>query len=509
MVSARQDNLAGAASAVATAWHQLLTDRAPAAALARLSCLALESERAAHHAALAAIAADRLGQYRKAREWLLLTESLATQPPPQLKFDLAYVKARVALRTDALSARHELLLAAEHAASTPSHKLRTRTLEAEYALRDGQTRAGLAAALHVGADTDVSPHVAARALLVATGARLQISDLDGAERDLARARTALSACEEDPTLVCQADNWQAEIAWHRRDLVLCKSLCQRNQRHAGAIDYVRGEAFARARMGAVLRQQGERFEAETTARRAVAAFAETGDVFADASARLALATLEAERGELVRARRRLDRALRNIRGLHLDHLVPVAMVRLLRIATARSDATDAELALAELGTQPKAEEAPAAIVRWWRSRGDQDRALDVPGPNTVFGRALWHIERSRAYLSTGGIRRARHEARKAQKLATAAQLAELDLYAQLIDRGLASEPGSAWESLRHRASRSPWVDLSLAALELQARRAHATSPELARPLWKSLAARAAELGYRADAQEAEGWLSGL
>ena len=508
MATARLTNLVSAATAAAKAWQGLLADRAPAAEMSRLWCLAEDFPNASHTAALAAIEADRVGQYREAREWLLLTESLGVEPTDALLFDLAYVKARVALRTDALSARHELLQAVDQAATTASNRLRTRTLEAEYALRDGQTRGGLAAALHVSANAGVEPRVATRALLVAIGARLQLGDLDGAERDLARARTIMLPAKH-PTLVCQADNWEAEIAWQRRDLDRCHTLCQRNQLQAARIGYVRGEAFARARLSAVLRQQGERFTAEATARRAVAAFAETGDIFADASARLALATLEAERGELVRSRRRLDHALRNIRGLHLDHLLPAAMCGLLRLATAQGNPTDAALALAELGPHPTAEEAPAAVVRWWRSRGDLGRAMEVDGPQGVFGRALWHIERARAQLSSGGLRRARHEARKAHKVATSAQLEELALYAELVFLGLSAAPGEHWETLRHKASRSPWVDLSLMALELEARQTHAHSPQASIPMWKALAARASELGYRAEAQDAEAWLSRL
>lgn len=507
MAEARLGDRARTARRLRDQWVAALDRRASARALARLSQLAGDPSAAWTHAVRAALEEDAVGRYGEARSWLLLTESLAGAAPddPEMAFDLAWVKARVALRTDPLTSRRTLLAAAEAVATTEQHLLRVRALETGYAMREGATRRALAIALHVGTQGDVDPVTAARALLVAVQVRLGLGDTLAARRELDRA-TELSQRAGDPLLSIEVAGWEAEMAWNARELAKSEALCRTNLQHARHLSSVLGEARALSRLAAILRLNGDRTRAESYARKARDAYRASGDVVQDAESRLALATLEAERGELVEARARLDTALRHIQGLHLDHLLPSAMRLALRIAAARADISDANVALGVLSRDPTADdEAPAALVRWWRARGDLDRALRVPRPTDPgFGRGLWHVERARVRLAQADDKAAREEARIALVIAGLGGFADLMLYARLIVEGLGDADEARFTELTNRSAASPWVDLALACMDVRARR----DPDRARGhrTWRTLAARARELGYQSDAEDAEAWL---
>jgi hypothetical protein len=459
-------------------------------------------------AARAAIRAERRGLYGEARDWSLLTEVLGKHAgSPEPAFDLAYVKARVALNANPSRSHRVLLEAAKSLAADPRQHLRIKILEAEYTLREGEVRKALAASLRVGTEARTIPALGARALLVAVHARVTLREPMEARRELARARTMIEEADH-ARLRLQADNWEAELAWHGRDLAKCITLCDQNIKVAQKLGMVRGEAFALSRKAAVLRLRGRRPEAEQLARSACDAFSSTGDIRLDVASRLSLAALEAERGDLVSARNGLDMALRHIQGLHLEHLLPTAMRIALRIAAARMDPSDAQVPLDVLTQQPDIDdEGPAARVRWWKTRGDATRALEVSAPaDPGYGRALWHLERARTHLGIGDDEAAREDASYAIVVATTGSFAELGLYARLVLDGLTNPPENRWNDLQRRAAASPWVALSLAALDLDARRRTSLDPEAANRAWRTLAARAHELGYRADAEDAVAWL---
>ena len=168
--------------------------------------------------------------------------------------------------------------------------------------------------------------------------------------------------------------------------------------------------------------------------------------------------------------------------------------------------SDANVALGVLSRDPTADdEAPAALVRWWRARGDLDRALRVPRPTDPgFGRGLWHVERARVRLAQADDIAARDEARIALVISGLGGFSDLMLYARLVVEGLGDADEARFSTLKRRAAASPWVDLALACMDVQARR----DPDKARGrrTWRTLAARARELGYQSDAEDAEAWL---
>jgi len=504
---ARQPNPKRSAAMLASAWKKApLNDPG---ALATLRLLSGEAVKAWEPAARAAMLADQRGEFAAAREWLLLLDILPANPrrPPQLDFELAYVQARVALRTDQGTVRSNLVDVAETLARTEEQHHRVRLLRAEFELRQGEVRPPLVSALRVGSTSSgAPPGVQVRALLVAIECRLLLGQIPEALRDLDRAESLVKT-HRDPMLQVRVTHARAELAYRQHDLLWCRALCQKNIRIASEHSYVQGVAFAAHRLGHVLRAMGRRREAEAQIRSARDAFMATGDPYPDAEAGLALATLLVERGEPLAARHLLDETIHRIRGLMLEHLLPRAMRVTLKVATLTGETTDATLALPGLSSDD--DEAAAALVHWWRSRGDVDRALNVAAPphELSYGHTLWRLERARAALVGARREMAAEEARAGLEAASARGFAELQIYAQLLLGAVTDIDDDAWAELLRRATTSVWTEVFLGALEMDARRLSRTNPVQARQRWRALEARAAELGYQPGVNEATGWLS--
>ena len=508
LARSRLPALKRSAAILAKAWGR--TPLQDPGAMATLYLLAGDAMRAWEPAARAAMHADRYGEFAVARQWLLLLDTLPPHPKrdPSLDFELAWVQSRVALRTDQGTVRVGLVDVAEKLARTESHHQRVRLLRAEFGLRQGAVRPPLVAALRVGSTNSGAPAaVQVRALLVAIRCRLVLGQIPEALRDLDRAEKLVED-HPDPLLKVRVTHARADLAFHQHDLLWCRALCQKTIRMASEHGYMRGVAFSAHRLGHVLRAMGRRRDAEAQIRSAREAFMSTGDPTPDAEAGLALATLLVERGEPLAARHLLDETIHRIRGLYLDHLLPIAMRVTLKVATLTGETTDATLALpgVDVGAD---DEASAALVHWWRSRGDVDRALAVTGPSDLrtFGYTLWRLERARAALVGNRERMAQEEARKGLDEATAQGFAELQVYAQLILGAITDVDDGAWAELQRRAMTSMWTEVFLGALEMDARRLSRSQPELARQRWRALEARSGELGYRPGVEEATGWLA--
>jgi tRNA A-37 threonylcarbamoyl transferase component Bud32 len=528
LARARVANLKRSAATLAAAWGaSRIEGSGHAADLATLWLLAGDPVRAWDPAAEAAIAAERLELYPEARQWLLTLDVL---PGPEQRradqeFDLAIARARVALNLDSVAVRLALVDAAEAHLTTADQEHRIRLLRAEYGLRLGEARTALVSALRVGSSATGSLQV--QALLLAVRCRTQLRQYAEAPRDLDRAeallndRSADRSAEDalaDAILAVRIGNARAELALVQQDLLWCRALCQQNIRSASQHGYVRGIAESAHRLAAVLRMLGRRREAEHQIRSAREAVAQTGDAVLDAETGLALATLLVERGETLPARHLLDETIRQIRSLSLEHLLPIAMRVALQIATLTGDPTEGNAALAGIhevgGGHP---ETPAAIVHWWRSRGDLDRALAVKEPDDRgFGAVLWRVEHARAALMAGYVEQGRKAAESAVDRASELGFTELQTYALLVlgalrvdasgSGPLAEVDDEGWTELQRRATQSMFTEVFLGALEMDARRLEHTDPALARNRWRTLQARARELGYQPGVEESQSWL---
>jgi tRNA A-37 threonylcarbamoyl transferase component Bud32 len=509
-VRARLVKLGPSAATLAATWEKLPPREEWAADLATLWLLAQEQARAWAPAATAAIRAERLELYPEARRWLLLLDTLPTPAPApggDREFELAVVRARVALYTDALSVRPTLVDSAEVHARTQDQENLVRLLRSEYTLRMGEARTALVGALRVGSQASGAPAaLQVQALLLAVRCRIVLRQIPEAIRDLDRAEGLLGAA--DPLLAVRTSNARAEIALLQQELLWCRALSQQNIRQASQHRYVRGIAEAAHRLGQVLRMLGRRREAEHQIRSARDAVAETGDAVLGAETGLALATLLVERGEQLPARHLLDDTIRRIRGLALEHLLGPCMRLALQIATQTGDTADATVAIAQIEeVGPKDPETPAALVHWWRSRGDIERALAVTEPSDRgYGHVIFRVERARAALAAGYEESGRKDLDEAIDRASELGFGELQTYALLVLGTVVEIEEETWAELQRKAARSMWTEVFLGALEMDARRLSRTDPVSARMRWRTLLARSRELGYSPGVQEAEGWL---
>ncbi|MBT3223272.1 MAG: hypothetical protein HN348_29720, partial [Proteobacteria bacterium] len=409
-----------------------LGDSADPGHLATLQLLAGNQKGAWTPAARAAHQAQRAGRFSEARKWLLVLDTLPKQSLQD--FDLALVRAQVALHTEPGEPRMELVVLCEHLAKDRKQEDSARILGAKYLLRKGEPRAALVSALRLASPAlEPDPEIALRALQVAIQCRLALYQFTDATRELRRAEELLKQ-NPDRILHIQLGNIRAELAFARHDLIACRKHCQELIRQAAEAGYVRGVAFAASRLGRVLRMLGRRREAEHQTRSARDAFEANGDLALCTEAGLALATLTCERGDIVGARHMLDETIRSIRGLNMEHLLPGAMRVALQVATLRGDPADAALALSTIEQSSTHDaEGPATLVRWWRTRGDIDRALAVEGPDRhCYGHTLWLLERARAALVGGDDALALELVRLGLREAIQLAYSEMQIYARLL-----------------------------------------------------------------------------
>jgi tRNA A-37 threonylcarbamoyl transferase component Bud32 len=509
-LAARLTDLRESARKLDEAWS---AEGSSPADLVPLRLLAGDPYGAWEPAVRAAVEAEAVGRYADARRWLLLTDMLPQDAGTghlERGFDLVYTTARVALRTEAGAPRFELVDEVEKRAKTTAQEQLGRVLRGEFQIRAGEARAALVAMLRVASPLqNPEPIVAVKALLAATHARFLLGQFTEAAGQLERAE-ALLRDHPEPRLQVLVANWRSELLYRNSDLQACRTLLQDTLRTASQAAYVRGAAFAASRLGQVLRLLGKRREAEHQMRAAQLAFLDTTDLALGAEAELELATLRAERGDAAGARYLLDDAIRRIQGLGLDPLLGRAMRVVLQISILRVDATEAAQALDALAQSPDPE-APAALVRWWRVRGDVEHALVVSPPKEPgYGHVMWRLERARAALAAqvGGI--ARTEAEAAYADARRLGFAELELYGKLLLGAIDRVDDGAWRELQRQASMSLFTEVYLGAIEMDARRLAAAGQQAdAHGRWRTLRARAEELGYRPGVEEAAGWLQGL
>jgi hypothetical protein len=498
-----------AARSLAEAWAQALGPKADPADIACLRLLSAEPAVAREPAIRAALEAAAIGRFGDARRYLALSDGLGPGGVDG-RFDVAALRARVALRTEAGPPRVDLVDACETLARVGEEDAWTRILRGEFQLRAGEARPALVSSLRLAGQLQGAlPLETVRALLVATEARFQLGQLDEARPQLDRAR-AILAEHPDPKLEVEVANWLSELLFRKGDLAGCRALLQDTIRLAGETGYVRGAAFAAGRFARVLRALGRRPEAEHQMRAAREAFQDTADLMLDIDACLELAMLRAERADAAGAHHLLDDAIRRAAGLRVQGQLARAMRVALAIAVVRGDSTDAMMALSTVESSDDPE-APAVLVRWFRTRGDGMRAMDVPGPSKdqLFGHTLWKVERARAALIAGDRWVADTEADEALEIAMRHRLGEVAVLARLILGVLRPVDEASWRELQRLAASSLFAEVYLGAIELDARRMHANGDkEGARARWTALRARSEELGYRPGVEEAAGWLQG-
>lgn len=506
----RLADLAQAARAIARVWEEVLGDSASPEALAHLYLLAGDPARARPPCARAALLALDEGRYADARRWLFQHDILPAPDSETLPFNVALARAEVALVTEAEEPRELLIQACESAARTEAEQALVAILQAAYELRRGEIRPALVSALRIASPSRApSPRLAARALILATRCRVRLGQYTDAQAQLTRAEALIFG--GSPT------HMEAGLALLRAEVLLATEELDAAGAQAEAMllqarrkGQLHDSATAGLLLSRVLRLVGRRGRAEGLARAATADAARTGDLELEAEARLSLASLLVERGDAAGARPHLDDAIRRLRSLHADHLLPWALRVVLQAAIAEVDPHEADAALAAFRRNPGADpEMAAVVVRWWRIRGDAQAALAVPAPrHGTWAHLAWLIERARTLLLVGETDRARQLAGQTRVQALERGFDELELYARLIEHAANINDEASWQHTCREAAASLWTDLCFGALELDARRRQqAGDVEGARTIWRALYTRCEELGYRPGYEEASGWLS--
>ncbi|MFK7928204.1 MAG: protein kinase [Myxococcota bacterium] len=502
---------ATAARAVAEAWVRVQGDRADAGALARLHLLAGQPDEARAPARTAALRELQQGRYSHARRWLFLLDALPAKSGRDHSFELAAARAKVALVTEAEAPRTLLVEVVERAATTPAQVAEATLLRAAYQLRQGEVRPALVECLRLASPSRApTPAHAAHALVLATHCRLRLHQLDDAQAQLTRAEALLAGADE-VTLSVEVALMRAQLLLQAQALDAAGAQAEALVQDARRRHHLHDEARASGLLAQVLRRAGRRSRAEALARSARTRAAQTGDLALVAEVTLTLATLQVERGDATAARSNVDGVLRQLQELRLDHLIPHALRVVLQIAQASGDPHAADLALSTFRTRPHADpEAPATLVRWWRLRGDVQRALSVPAPTGhTWGNLIFRLERARVYLVTGQQKDAEMLAREARIEASENGFDELELYAQLLEHAATEPDVATWNQTCSRALESVWTELCFGALELDARRRGRDGDTVgATDRWRTLLARCEELGYRPGSEEAQGWLDG-
>ncbi|MFZ5481287.1 MAG: protein kinase domain-containing protein [Myxococcota bacterium] len=474
--------------------------------LARARLLADDAPGAFEPAALAAIEAERRGRYREAREWLVLLDALprdrAGAAYQRLRFPLARCRAAVAARTGSDRPRADLLGLAVQRAETRIDRIEVALLHAEHLRRAGDVRAALVACMKQAGrpvSDELSARVAVAALLQAAEIRLELGQHADARAHLDRAESLRGGRHGDIDQVL-LDHLRAEVALAGGDLDGCVELCRRGIRLATALGADRGLARLHLSHGHALFYLGDRVAAEeagATARRLQVA---SGERAAAAETAVHLGGLALGRGDPATAALHVREALTTARRLNLVRLRARALALSLEVATVRRDPEAARRVLAEVDTLP-ARETPLAVaeLRWWRSVGEYDRALLAadPGATTGYRGAEMELETARLRIVCGDTHKAFAHLERAEALAKAGGFRELLLYARVLRGAAEPDVDDGWAATVEEALRSPWIDLFLYVLLVDARRRHVQGDALgARGRYLELAVRAEEHGHR-------------
>ncbi len=451
----------------------------------------------------AALVAERTGRYAIARRWLLLLDTLdkdrSSAAYKQLRFSLAWCRARVAHMTETERPRQDLVDAADARARHPADKALCALLRAELEKRQGRLeRAAQEASRSAETFAKQAPEAAVRLWNEAGDCWLSAGEAARAQRCHDRAVELLPRVT-DAFLPIETEVLNARLLLHEDRLLEARRACEDARDASVLLRYPRGEAFhARTQAEALLRL-GQRREAEDCSRDARNLFVEHGHRAGAAAANVQLARLAVGRGELAAGRLLLDEALSTARKLHLRRLMPEALSVALMLAVLEDDQTNAEQVRQEyLSLRSHHDDWSVAQLVWRRSQGDlsavERLARETPPRGYVAARA--QLELARARLAAGQNEAANEALMEGHKLANQASLQELQLYARVIAGGVAPLTQRRWEDVVKACNRASWVELFLGVLEFDGRLRRAAQDESgAIASFRALHRRAADLGH--------------
>ncbi len=450
-------------------------------------------------AARAAIAAERLGRYAPAREWLLLLDDIPkdrnSAAYQRLAFPLAWTRARIAHMCDTERVRRDLVEQAAARAGEPLDKHRVALLLIQLRLRGGDAKGALARARRSIDEVGTSDAVLAGRLgLAEAEARQARGDHPTAQEVCEQALRRLDP-QEHPLLTLELSMVEARALVRCGDLGRAAELARRGLAMSRRLGLPRGSGTFALVLARADRLRGRRRRAEALAWESRQTFVQHGDQHLHADTSLELARLALGRGELSAAAVHLDHASHGARKLNLAPLTVRALALELELAVISGDGERERRVLSDLAVRHVREDDVAvALARRARIRGDEgafDEALRGAPADGYAGAAI-RLELARLHLESDEPERARRPLRDGLDLAQEAELSELTLYGRLLAGLVPPVQKKGWDRLVGRCLREPWLGLFLGAVELDGRRRLLLGDR------RGARARFATLGLRAE-----------
>jgi len=464
-----------------------------------------------HSAARAAIAAERLGRYATARNWLLMLDDIPkdrnSAAYQKLAFPLSWTRARIAHMCDTERVRRDLVEQAAARAGEPLDKHRVALLLIQLRQREGDAKGALTRACKSmdavqGQDEELSGHLA----LAVADCRLDLGDVQGALETCDQGLRRLDP-QRHTLLNLELSMVQAGCLTRRGRLSDATDIAKRGLAMTRRLGLPRGTGTFALVLARCNRMLGRRRAAEALAWEARAQFVRHGDQHLHAETALELGRQALGRGELAASGVYLEQALHGATKLGRAPLQARALALALELATATGDQAREDETLSALATRfTRVEDVPVALARRARALGDAeafDEALRS-APADGYGGAVVRLELARLHLEADRPDQARRPLKEGLGLAQEHDLAELVLYGRLLAGLLPPVQVHGWDRLVGRCLREPWLDLFLGAVELDGRRRlMAGDNRGARARFASLQLRADDLGLAPLAQRAE------
>ena len=462
--------------------------------VAKHMMLGRDPNRALPYAIRAAVYSTLQGRFNEARNWLMAIDPMRRdrEDPTYkaLRFQLAWARARTSLNTDLSRNRSDLVQQAEERMQTAEDRLLVAVLKSDVGMREGRVDAEIQSLLDQAKQTDEM----GTAWLHLKAARMCLDQGDPKKARTLLAETAPLGAHPNRAVV-GIDLARLE---GRTDTVIegCKQAIARSTQIEGDPFY----GILQCRLGWGLLGRGDRVGATQAAHHAIDLLAEHGNRARLAEAHHLAALLALGRGQPRAARVMLDPLITTARSFSFSSLEMLGSSLKLRVAAAMGDEEAAQEALLSPShsTQEPTADWRLALSRWHRTNRNSEAALASAtwthprNPAEVF----LAIEGARIRLVHDDLAGASQHIEAAIDLSRKRGYSELLTLARVVHGAIDLTQDEFWNAAIIQASSSPWVELSMAGIAMQGRRAmREGDTERARMHFSNLLKRADHLDH--------------
>ena len=487
-------NRTQAEDAIADAMVRAGVQEAACGVVAKHMMLGRDPNRALPFAIRAAVHSTLQGRFNESRSWLMAIDPMRrdrSDPTYKaLRFQLAWARARTSLNTDLSRNRTDLVRQAEERMVTQEDRLLVAVLKSDVGMREGRVQKEIDALLHQAMAMDET----AVGWLHLKAARMHLDQGDPKGARSVLAETAVLGAHPNRAVV-GIDLARLE---GRTDTVI--EGCRQAIARAKTLDGDPFYGILQCRLGWGLLARGDRVGATQAAHSAIDLLTEHGNRARLAEAHHLAALLALGRGQPRAARVMLDPLISTARSFSFTNLEMLGSSLKLRVAAAMGDANAAEEAMASpshTAAEPTADWR-LALSRWHRTCRHTDAARSLAtwtapkNPAEVF----LAIEGARLRAAADDISGATAHIEAAIKISQKRGYSELLTLARVVHGAIDLTQDEYWRAALIQASASPWVELSMAGIAMQGRRAARLGDRrLARELFSTLLERADHLDH--------------